>query len=73
MLYFILTKGGKPENAKKYLVKLTHNVDEGLLKSAINSKASENCSDGEILSYLDSQFRGVEDVIEFDTLKTFYY
>lgn len=74
MKTFIIKKGGNPENPKTTLIRLNHEVDEKLLKSAINNVAStKGIGEEEVINYINDQFNGVEDIIDVDTINTFYY
>ena len=74
MKTFIIKKGGQGENPDEYLFIMTHLVDEELLKMAINKMASkENVSIYDIHEYLDTQFRGVQEIIKLNDEFTFYY
>lgn len=74
MKTFILKKGGDVENPETYLIRLTHEVDEKLLKSAINNIAGvKNVDKKEVFDYINNQFNGIEDVENVNTINTFYY
>ena len=74
MKTFIIKKGGQVENPDEYLFIMTHFVDEELLKMAINKMAGkENVSIYDIHEYLDTQFRGVQEIIKLNDEFTFYY
>ena len=74
MKTFIIKKGGQVENPDEYLFIMTHLVDEELLKMAINKMAGkENVSIYDIHEYLDTQFRGVQEIIKLNDDFTFYY
>lgn len=74
MKTFIIKKGGQVENPDEYLFIMTHLVDEELLKMAINKMAGkENVSIYDIHEYLDTQFRGVQEIIKLNDEFTFYY
>lgn len=74
MKNFIIKRGGQVENPDEYLIIMTHYVDEELLKMAINKMASkENVTINDINEYLDTQFRGVQEIIKLNDEFTFYY
>lgn len=74
MKNFIIKRGGQVENPDEYLFIMTHYVDEELLKMAINKMAAkENVSISDIHEYLDTQFRGVQEIIKLNDEFTFYY
>ena len=74
MKNFIIKRGGQVENTDEYLFVMTHCVDEELLKMAINKMASkENVTICDIHEYLDTQFRGVQEIIKLNDEFTFYY
>lgn len=74
MKNFIIKRGGQVENPDEYLFVMTHFVDEELLKMAINKMAAkENVTISDIQEYLDTQFRGVQEIIKLNDEFTFYY
>lgn len=74
MKNFIIKRGGQVENPDEYLFIMTHFVDEELLKMAINKMAGkENVTISDIHEYLDTQFRGVQEIIKLNDEFTFYY
>lgn len=71
---FMLKKGGQTENVDTWLIKMTHQVDVDLLKSAINKMASvDNVTINDIEDYLNHQFNGVEELLKIEDVYTFYY
>lgn len=74
MKNFIIKRGGQVENPDEYLFIMTHCVDEELLKMAINKMAGkENVTIYDMQEYLDTQFRGVQEIIKLNDEFTFYY
>lgn len=71
---FLLKKGGETENVETIIVRLTHEVDMELIKTAINKIASQrDIIEKDVLGYIDTQFNGISDVEKMSKLNTFYY
>ena len=71
---FLLKKGGETENVETIIVRLTHEVDIELIKTAINKIASKrDITEKDVLGYIDTQFNGISDVDKMSNLNTFYY
>lgn len=74
MKSFLLKKGGETENVETYIVTFTRPIDQDLLKTAINKIAGENVKNyDEVISYLDYQFNGIQQVEKLSDLSSFYY
>ena len=71
MRVFKLKKGGETENVDEAIVILTRDIDEELLKKAINICADNNYTVEQTLHYIDEQFNCL-DFANFTDLETFY-
>lgn len=72
MQIFKLKKGGETENVKETVVVLHRDIDEELLKSAINIVAKDNPNNVyDVIEYLGNQFDNIS--LYEDDVETFYY
>ena len=71
MQIFKLKKGGETENVKETIVILNRNIDRDLLLSAINKQAEKGKGEGDILKFIEDNFKAVYCVE--NEIETFYY
>lgn len=71
MKLFKIKKGGDVENPQEAIVVLNRDVDEELLKKAINICAENGQDVSETIEYIRFQFNCVE-LVNFNDLNTFY-
>ena len=72
MRIFKITKGGETENVEEAIVVLTKDIDDELLKKAINICAANKYTINAIINYIEDQFNCL-DFVTFSNLETFYY
>lgn len=71
MINKFMLKQGAEENGKVVYIKLTHYVDEDLIKTIVNKYAEEGLD--RIVEKLDLNLSGIEDMSDIDEINTFWY